>query len=100
MLAHSKIKKHTCKFKKSKRVKLNKVKIKLSTPEMVGDFINVCSKYDCDINLYEGRNIVDAKSIVAVFSIQFEKELEVEIISNDKNILSDFVSNIKKFEVK
>ncbi|RAZ93538.1 HPr family phosphocarrier protein, partial [Klebsiella oxytoca] len=34
---------------------MNKKKIKLSTPEMVTDFINVCSKYECDINLYDGR---------------------------------------------
>lgn len=50
-------------------VKVNKKKIKLSTPEMVADFINVCSKYECDINLYDGRNVLDAQSIMGVFGI-------------------------------
>ena len=41
---------------------MNRLKIKLSTPEMVSDFINVCSssKYDdCDINVYDKSNIID-----------------------------------------
>lgn len=79
---------------------MNKVKIKLSTPEMVGDFINVCSKYDCDINLYDGRNILDAKSVVAVFSVQLGKEIETEIITNDENIVLNFMNHMRKFEVK
>ena len=79
---------------------MNKVKIKLSTPEMVGDFINVCSKYDCDINLYDGRNILDAKSVVAVFSVQLGKEIETEIITNDENIVLNFMNHMRKFVVK
>ena len=38
---------------------MNRLKIKLLTPEMVSGFINVCSKYECDINLYDGRNVID-----------------------------------------
>ena len=60
---------------------MNKKKIKLSTPEVVSAFINVCSKYDCDINLYDGRNVIDAKSIIGVFAIAQGKPLEVQIIS-------------------
>lgn len=48
---------------------MNKKKIKLSTPEKVADFINVCSKYKCDINVYDGRVILDGRSIIAMFSI-------------------------------
>ena len=32
---------------------MQKIKIKLPTPELIAEFINVCSKYDCDINLYD-----------------------------------------------
>ncbi len=34
------------------------MKIKLSTPEMVSDFIIVCSKCDWYINLYDGKNVI------------------------------------------
>ena len=48
---------------------MNKLKIKLSTLEMISDFINICSKYDCDINVYDESNMLDGKSIVGIFTI-------------------------------
>jgi len=80
-------------------VKMNKKKIKLSTPEVVSAFINVCSKYDCDINLYDGRNVIDAKSIIGVFAIAQGKPLEVQIISSDESVISSFIEDMRKFEV-
>ncbi len=78
---------------------MNKLKIKLSTLEIVSDFIKVCSKYDCDINVYDGSIIVDAKSIIGVFSIVQGKEIEVQVITNDKNVISGFINDMKNFEV-
>lgn len=49
---------------------------------MVADFINVCSKYECDINLYDGRNIIDGKSIIS-----------------DESVILLFIEDIRKFEV-
>lgn len=78
---------------------MNKKKIKLSTPEMVADFINVCSKYECDINLYDGRSILDAKSIIGVFGIMQGKVIEVQAISSDENVILSFIEDMRKFEV-
>lgn len=81
---------------------MNRLKIKLSTPEMVCDFINVCSssKYDdYDINLYDGRSIIDAKSIVGVFTITQGKEIETDIISENKSVILSFIEDMRKFEV-
>lgn len=78
---------------------MNKLKIKLSTPEMVGDFINVCSKYECDINVYDGRVMLDGRSIIAMFSITQVKPLEVQAISSDENVISSFMEDMRKFEV-
>ena len=78
---------------------MNKNKIKLSTPEMVADFINVCSKYECDINLYDGRNILDAKSIIGVFGVMQGKVIEVQAISSDESVILSFIEDMRKFEV-
>lgn len=77
---------------------MNKKKIRLSTPEMVSEFINVCSKFDCDINLYDGRSIIDAKSIIGVFAITQGKVIEVQIISSEENIISAFIEDMRKFK--
>ena len=78
---------------------MNKKKIKLSTPGMVSEFINVCSKYDCDINLYDGRNLIDAKSLIGVFAIAQGKAIEVQVISSDESVILRFIDDMKKFEV-
>lgn len=79
---------------------MNRIKIKLSTPEMVSGFINVCSKYEnCDINVYDGSNILDGKSIIGIFSITQGKEIEVEAINSDESVISSFIKDMTRFEV-
>lgn len=78
---------------------MHKIKIKLSTPELIAEFINICSKYDCDINLYDQRNIIDAKSLIGVFAVTQGKEIEVQAITSDKNVISSFNEDMRKFEV-
>ncbi len=78
---------------------MQKIKIKLTTPELIAEFINTCSKYECDINLYDGRNIIDAKSLIGVLAIAQGKPLEVRAISSNKSVISSFIGDMKKFEV-
>lgn len=78
---------------------MNKTKIKLESPEQVTDFINLCAKYNNDINLYDGSVVVDAKSIIGVFGIQTGKEIEVEMLGVDKEEITDFYRRIKEYEV-
>lgn len=78
---------------------MNKIKIKLTTPEMIAEFINICSKYECDINLYDGRNVIDAKSLIGVFAIAQGKVLKVQVISSEENIILKFIDDMRKFEV-
>lgn len=78
---------------------MNRIRITLPTKEMIGDFVAICSKYDCDINLYDGSVLFDAKSILSVFSIQKGKKIEVEIITSDESVISSFIKDMKKFEI-
>lgn len=66
---------------------------------MVSDFINVCSKYDCDINLYDGRSVIDGKSIIGVFAVTQGKAIEVQAISSDESVISKFIDDMRKFKV-
>ena len=78
---------------------MQRVKIKFSTPESIAEFINVCSKYDCDINLYDGRNILDGKSLMGVFAIAQGKVIEVQAITSDESVILKFIEDMRKFEV-
>ena len=78
---------------------MSRRKIKLVTPEDITDFVNMCSKYECDVNIYDGSTIVDAKSIIGVFGIQQGKVIEVQAITHYKNVIVEFMKNIRKYEV-
>ena len=77
-----------------------KKKIRLLTPDSIAEFVKICCKYSCDINIYDGRSVIDAKSIVGVFTISQGKEVEVEVNSVDENDVVGFLNDIKKYEVK
>lgn len=65
------------------------VKIKLSTIEEVRKFVNIVCSYDGDIDLKSGRYVVDAKSIMGIFSLDLFNPIDMEIHSDDcEKILS------------
>lgn len=76
-----------------------RTKIKLESPEKVTEFINLCSKYSNDINLYDGHVSIDGKSTIGVFGIQAGKEIEVEMFGADKYEIKEFMKRIREYEV-
>lgn len=61
----------------------------LSSINDVKNFVNIVSKYDYDIDLSSGRYVVDAKSIMGIFSLDLSKLIKVEIHSDDCQALTD-----------
>ena len=59
------------------------VNIKLSTIEEVKKFVNTVSLYDCDIDLKSGRYVVDAKSIMGIFSLDLLNKIEMTVHCDD-----------------
>ncbi|MBQ2614727.1 MAG: HPr family phosphocarrier protein [Clostridia bacterium] len=55
----------------------------LSSINDVKNFVNVVTKYEFDIDLASGRYIVDAKSIMGIFSLDLSKPINVEVHSDD-----------------
>lgn len=62
----------------------------------VKDFVNIVTKYDFEIDLISGRYVVDAKSIMGIFSLDLSKPIKAEVHSDD---CDKFVGEIKKFIV-
>lgn len=53
--------------------------IKLSAIEEVRKFVNIVSTFDCDIDLKSGRYVVDAKSIMGIFSLDLLNPIEMTV---------------------
>ncbi len=66
----------------------------LSSINDVKDFVNAVSKYDFDVDLTSGRYVVDAKSIMGIFSLDLSKPIKVEVHSDD---CEQFLNDVARF---
>ena len=55
------------------------LKISLNSIEKVKAFVNEISKFDCDFDLVSGRYVIDAKSIMGIFSLDLSKPINLNI---------------------
>lgn len=55
------------------------VKISLNSIDRVKSFVNDINRYDCDFDLVSGRYIIDAKSIMGIFSLDLSKPIDLNI---------------------
>lgn len=68
--------------------------IVLSSINDVKNFVNIVNKYDFDVDLTSGRYVVDAKSIMGIFSLDLSKPIHVEVHSDDS---AAFVDELKPY---
>ena len=59
------------------------VTISLSSIDRVKALVNEVSHYDCDFDLVSGRYVIDAKSMMGVFSLDLSKPIELRIYSDE-----------------
>lgn len=58
---------------------MKSVAIRLSLVENVNAFVNIVARYPFDMDLRAGRHVVDAKSILGIFSLDLSKPIELNI---------------------
>ena len=59
------------------------VQISLNSIDKVKSFVNEITKYDNDFDLVSGRYVIDAKSIMGIFSLDLSKPIELNIHSEN-----------------
>lgn len=73
---------------------MKSLQINLKMAENVKEFVSIVNNYDYEIDLRSGRFIVDAKSILGIFSLDLSKPVIVEIHSNN---CDDLLKDLKPF---
>lgn len=71
--------------------------VNLNSVEKVRDFVAATSKFDGEIDLVSGRYVIDAKSIMGIFSLDLSKPIHVEVCQGEKD--EDILLQLKRFEV-
>ena len=59
------------------------VKISLNSIDKVKAFVNTIARYDEDFDLVSGRYVIDAKSIMGIFSLDLSKPIDLNIHAED-----------------
>lgn len=76
---------------------MEEILLKINNIEKVKKFVNTALEFNSDIDVVYGKYIVDAKSIMGVFSLDLSKNLVVRINSNDREEINKFYEVMKEF---
>ena len=71
--------------------------IQLKTIADIRDFVNLVTACDFEVDLASGRYVVDAKSIMGIFSLDLMNPITMTAHSDD---CDDFLAKIARFQVK
>ena len=73
---------------------MKKVQVSLNSIDKVKSFVKDISDFSCDFDLISGRYVIDAKSMLGIFSLDLSKPIELNIHSeNNADEISEAIKN-------
>ena len=75
---------------------MKSVPIKLSFAEEVKAFVNAVNRYPYEMDLRAGRHVVDAKSILGIFSLDLSKPIILDVYDDN---CDDLIADIQQFTI-
>ncbi|QFJ55738.1 HPr family phosphocarrier protein [Pseudobutyrivibrio xylanivorans] len=73
------------------------VQISLNSIDKVKSFVNTISQFDYDFDLVSGRYVIDAKSIMGIFSLDLSKPIDLTVHAEGE--ADDVMSTLKDYIV-
>ncbi len=75
---------------------MKSIQISLQMASQVKTFVSIVQKYSYEIDLRSDRYVVDAKSILGIFSLDLSQPITVEIHSSE---CDDLLAELKQFAI-
>ena len=73
------------------------VQMSLNSIDKVKSFVNTISQFDYDFDLVSGRYVIDAKSIMGIFSLDLSKPIDLTV--HAEGDAEDVMSTLKDYIV-
>jgi len=73
------------------------VQISLNSIDKVKSFVNDITRFDNDFDLVSGRYVIDAKSIMGIFSLDLSKPIDLSIHAEDN--LDQILETLKPYMI-
>lgn len=74
------------------------VQISLNSIDKVKSFVNAITQFEFDFDLISGRYVIDAKSIMGIFSLDLSKPIDLNIHA-DGAALDEVMSKVEPYTV-
>ena len=80
---------------------MKSIQILLEMASQVKKFVNIVQSYSFEIDLRSDRYVVDAKSVLGIFSLDLSKPVNVEIYAEDNEFeqCEELIEQLKEFAV-
>ena len=73
------------------------VQISLNSIDKVKSFVNAITQFEFDFDLVSGRYVIDAKSIMGIFSLDLSKP--IELVTHAEDHLDEIMDILKPYIV-
>ena len=74
------------------------VQISLNSIDKVKSFVNAITQFNSDFDLVSGRYVIDAKSIMGIFSLDLSKPIDLAIHAGDTD-MAEIMEALKPYLV-
>ena len=74
------------------------VQISLNSIDKVKSFVNAISQFEFDFDLISGRYVIDAKSIMGIFSLDLSKPIDLNIHVEDN--VDEIISSLSPYIIE
>ena len=74
--------------------------IRFTNINQIPDFVTLMGIFSPDVDIVDGRCVIDAKSLNGVLSLGLYKDFEVYIHTNDEDIMNEFAKTITEYKEK
>ena len=74
------------------------IQISLNSIDKVKSFVGAISKFDNDFDLVSGRYVIDAKSIMGIFSLDLSKPIDLNIHADGVE-LDTILEALKEYQI-
>jgi phosphotransferase system HPr-like phosphotransfer protein len=75
------------------------VKISLNSIDKVKTFVNEINRFEAEFDLVSGRYVIDAKSIMGIFSLDISKPIDLNI-HTDGDQLDTILASLESYLVE
>lgn len=76
----------------------NKYKVNLNEISKIKEFNKKISELDSEVDLLRGRYVIDAKSLMGIFTLDVSLPIDIVLYSEDPEEIKLFKKIIKEFE--